>query len=373
VVVRELGPVEDEVHEDHRAVFEGGDAVQHLLGHGRSDEPAEDRDRDGAEHAVRFQVARAIGSLEVDTCDAPVRHVDRGRRAGREDLHADLFEFALVSSRDFPDAAASGIDELGDVGAGNVLRPEEGLLDRVPQAEQRDPLGCPVSADLVARDPPGLLGVGAEEDIVELAAEAVDDPVLEVVVGPAVKQGSELHPHVVGEGLHQDELGQAADDIAALQGIVEEAVVQEEAGEAVGQADIVAEESPHLADQLLLVGVETVGPVVVVELTPLGVEGEAGGESPDVGSGLDHGGVPAASADSTGGRQAGQAGAQHNQLAGRIAVGCRFGLGGGVAGLAPVLGTPTTGFAVEADSAFDTIGAAHRTLHEEVSREKGCG
>src|SRR5690606_37120552 len=72
-----------------------------------------------------------------------------------------------------------GIDQTcGVVAPGHSV--EHGLAQR----EVLDALGGPVSADLVARDAPDLLGVCAEEVIEQPLAEAVDHPLLEGLLDP---------------------------------------------------------------------------------------------------------------------------------------------------------------------------------------------
>ena len=173
-----------------------------------------------------------------------------------------------------------------------VLRLEERLLHRVPEREERDPLRGPVRADLRAGDAPRLLGVDAEEDRVELPAEAVDDPVLEVVVGRAVEDVPDLHPEVVEEALEEDELREALHDVRADERVVEEPPVEEDPGQAVRLDLVVAEEHEDFVLQVLLAGVEAVRARVVVELAPLRHAGPAAGEPADLVAGLDDGDAP---------------------------------------------------------------------------------
>ena len=60
---------------------------------------------------------------------------------------------------------------------------EEGRGDGAHQVQVLDPLGGPVGRDRVGGHPPDFLGVRLEEDLEKLAAEPVDDPVLEAPLG----------------------------------------------------------------------------------------------------------------------------------------------------------------------------------------------
>src|SRR5262249_13848263 len=68
-------------------------------------------------------------------------------------------------------------------GAGGAVAQAEEAQEHVAERQQRDPLRGPIGGDLRRGDAPQPLGVGAEELIVEGAAEAGGDPVLERAVG----------------------------------------------------------------------------------------------------------------------------------------------------------------------------------------------
>ena len=59
----------------------------------------------------------------------------------------------------------------------------------VQEAEVLDPLRRPLGLDLGAGDAPDLLGVGAEEGVVEAAPEPAHDPVLERLAAPSCAAG----------------------------------------------------------------------------------------------------------------------------------------------------------------------------------------
>ena len=63
--------------------------------------------------------------------------------------------------------------------AGGVVRTGNRVPDSLAQRQILDPLGCPVGADLIARDAPDLLRVRLEEVPEEATAEAVGDPLVE--------------------------------------------------------------------------------------------------------------------------------------------------------------------------------------------------
>ena len=74
--------------------------------------------------------------------------------------------------------AEAGIFELLDQARG-VVRPGEGVPDRLEQRQVLDPLRRPVRPDLGAGHAPDLFGIGFEEMRIEPVAEAVHHPLLE--------------------------------------------------------------------------------------------------------------------------------------------------------------------------------------------------
>ena len=73
-----------------------------------------------------------------------------------------------------------GFDFLSVIGLlVEAERAFQAIGHRVPQAQALDPLRRPVRGHFVARHAPDLLGIGLEEDRIELVAELVDRPVLE--------------------------------------------------------------------------------------------------------------------------------------------------------------------------------------------------
>ncbi len=64
------------------------------------------------------------------------------------------------------------------------LLPKNAAFAADEERQALDALGGPLGAHLGGRDAPHLLGVGLEEVLVEALAEAVGDPLLEVVLAP---------------------------------------------------------------------------------------------------------------------------------------------------------------------------------------------
>ena len=72
---------------------------------------------------------------------------------------------------------------LDDLASARSETAEQSRRDGAHQVQVLDPLGRPVGRDGAGRHPPDLLGVRLEEDLEELAAEAVDDPILDAPLG----------------------------------------------------------------------------------------------------------------------------------------------------------------------------------------------
>src|SRR4029453_17232465 len=77
-------------------------------------------------------------------------------------------------------------DDLAVTGS---TRAQERVAEGLAERQVPDPLGGPVRRDLRAWNPPDLLRVALEEDLVEAMAETVRDPLLEA---PLLAAGERL-------------------------------------------------------------------------------------------------------------------------------------------------------------------------------------
>ena len=84
----------------------------------------------------------------------------------------------------------AGLDLVGITLLGQELL--EGVLEHAHDAQSLDPLSSPVGTDLAGVTAPELLGIPLEEHGIELAAEAVDVEVLQVVFRQLVNQGLQI-------------------------------------------------------------------------------------------------------------------------------------------------------------------------------------
>jgi hypothetical protein len=117
--------------------------------------------------------------------------------------------------------------ELGDQRLDLVaLVAEERGLGGGEEREPLDPLRGPLGPDLGRRDAPDLLRVGLEEEVEEPLAEAVGDPLLEVVL---LALGLRQRPQVGEAGARQLDGAELLDDVAAVERVVEELAVPEDA------------------------------------------------------------------------------------------------------------------------------------------------
>ena len=106
-----------------------------------------------------------------------------------------------------------------------LVAEERGLGGR-HEGEALDPLGGPLGAQLGRRDAPDLLGVGLEEVLVEPLAEAVGDPLLEVLL---LALGLHRGPEVGEAGADELDRAELADHVHAVERVLEELAVPEDA------------------------------------------------------------------------------------------------------------------------------------------------
>ena len=126
--------------------------------------------------------------MAADGHHPPVLHLDGGDVEVGEDLAAHLLH-ARGDLLPHLSRAELGIEELLDQrGLGALLRDVARLAglfqevrDRLADGEALDALCAPLGADPVAGHAPDLFGVGLEESEIQLAAEAVDEELLQVL------------------------------------------------------------------------------------------------------------------------------------------------------------------------------------------------
>src|SRR4029078_10306524 len=103
---------------------------------------------------------------------------------------------------------------------------EEGGLGGAEEGQALDALGGPLGAQLRGRHAPHLLGVGLEEVVVEALAEAVGDPLLDVVLAAL---GLDRGPQVGEQAQRQLDGAELRYDDRVAQRIVEELAPPEDA------------------------------------------------------------------------------------------------------------------------------------------------
>src|SRR5919112_2016741 len=124
---------------------------------------------------------------------------------------------------------------------------------RSGSAEERQPLdalGGPLGAELGRRDAPHLLGVGLEEVVVEALAEAVGDPLLDVVLAAL---GLDRGPQVREQAQRQLDRPELLDDVRASERVVEELAAPVDARLPRAHEELVAHDlEPKVVDLLAL-------------------------------------------------------------------------------------------------------------------------
>ncbi len=158
---------------------------------------------------------------------------------------------------------------------------------------------------------PHLLGVGLEEEVEQPLAEAVGDPLLEVVL-PAL--GLDQRPQVGEAGAGQLDRAELLDDVASVERVVEELAVPEDARHAGAEQELLAHHLvPEIVD-LLGLGEEAVAAEIeAVAVADLGL-----GQAADLVLGLEHDDRHALAGEQVAGGEPGRASAEdrHRTLAG---------------------------------------------------------
>ena len=158
---------------------------------------------------------------------------------------------------------------------------EEGGLRGGEEREALDPLRGPLGAQLGRRDAPDLLGVGLEEVVVEPLAEAVGDPLLEVVLAAL---GLDRRPQVGHAGEEELDRAELADHVHALQRVVEELAVPVDPRHARALEELLVHHLvPEVVDLLGLGEEAMAAEVEAVAVAHLGL-----GEAADLVLGLEH-------------------------------------------------------------------------------------
>jgi hypothetical protein len=214
--------------------------------------------------AIRTGVAQRQRRDDVLGLDALAAGVDRDDALAVEldlvdaGLHAHLAAHLLDARRHLLPhlaRAVAGVLELVDQRLDVALVAEEGSLGGAEEREALDALGGPLGAHLGRGHAPHLLGVGLEEVAVQALAEAVGDPLLEVVLAAL---GLDRGPQVGQAAEHDLDRAELADDVGALEGVVEVAAAPEDARHAGTHEELVAHDlEPEVVD-LLVLGEEAV-------------------------------------------------------------------------------------------------------------------
>ena len=182
--------------------------------------------------------------------------------AGDHRGHPPVADLELLDRRAEADLAAVGDDLVGHR-LPHLARPEARVVELADQrldlalvAEERglggggegqalDALGRPLRAQLGGRDAPHLLGVGLEEVLVEPLAEAVGDPLLDVVL---LALGLHLRPQVGEPRADQLDRAELAHDVHAVERIREELAVPEDPRHARAQQELLLH---HLVPEIV--------------------------------------------------------------------------------------------------------------------------
>ncbi|CAB4882193.1 unannotated protein [freshwater metagenome] len=189
-------------------------------------------------------------------------------------------------------------------------RRPQGGAHRRREGELADPLGGPVGAQLAARHTPDLLGVGAEEDLVETTAEAAGDPLLEGVLRTSRTQPRRGVAEPTARELRGTEL---AHELRRRERVVDEAAAVEDPREARTLEQLVAED---LVPELLDLGGFRVE-AVAAEIEPPAVADLGAREAADDVVALKNGDVPAVAREHVRRGEPGRAGAEDDDRAQR--------------------------------------------------------
>ena len=155
--------------------------------------------------------------LERD--DLAVADLERGDRRVQPDLAAvgdDLVGHRLPHLPRAEARVVELVDQRLDLVA---LVAEERGLGGGEERQALDPLRGPLGADLGGGHAPHLLGVGHEEVLVEPLAEAVGDPLLEVVLATV---GRDRGPQVGEQAARELDRAELLDDVLPVERVVEE-------------------------------------------------------------------------------------------------------------------------------------------------------
>ncbi len=172
-------------------------------------------------------------SVVLDPIDAAV-HVDGPAVA----IHAVAGRFPHLAGAE-PRVVEAVDQRLDHLAVPLASRGQEGVQDGADQVESLDPLRGPFGGDFRGGHAPDLLGVRLEEDLEQHAAEAVDDPVLEALLG-----ADRPHPRLEIAEDHERRSPdpEVPEGVGRLERIVEESLVVVDPAEAVAYDQLVAED-----------------------------------------------------------------------------------------------------------------------------------
>src|SRR5713101_303804 len=152
-----------------------------------------------------------------------------------------------------PEAVDKGRDQVAAIGG--LAAREKRALQNEPQVEALDALGGPIRRQLFGADPPYLLCVGLEEDVVEPPAELVSGPVLE-----AARVLDRRHPrlHVAGHAAERLDRSQVPQRVGRLDWIGEVPAAVVDPRQPAASQHLRAEDLRPQVLNLLVLGEETV-------------------------------------------------------------------------------------------------------------------
>ncbi len=248
----DIGPVHNEADGDEIAVTKGFRRFDDILRRRRIKDEHQFLQRNGRKEMRAFllvELAAGIGAGHVgDAGFIPVNGLYLAIQQHFAASSHDLLRCRLPHLA----GAEAGIKEITDqrLGSRRGLLAFEGADDRLAQGEPLDALGCPVGADLIARDAPDLLRVALEEHVEELLAKTVRHP-----LGKGHLRQNRLQPRLGvaeqdAESLHGPELEKT---VHRLERVVEKLTPVVDAGEAWAIDEIVRHDlTPDLVHFLRL-------------------------------------------------------------------------------------------------------------------------
>ena len=213
--------------------------------------------------------------MRTATTRSPSGCLEPSDRGGGAHVSAALLNLRGHRLVELPHAEAR-VAVLTRVRANRRVTEAHHAKSRVAEVQQRDALGRPVRGDPVRRDPPELLGVGAEERVVQRPSEPRGDPVLEGDVGRVGETHcSDAGACIADEGAGVLAPAEVREEIARLERILERAPLVKDDALAASREQLVAQEplepsrELHVRrDEAMAAEVEAVPPLLVGRAKP---------------------------------------------------------------------------------------------------------